>query len=88
MTSKADEIAFYGSIYLLTFGKDRTFFYENASDVICQFLVDNYWGENLVSRVNLLSKLLCFDSFVHPKIKDELVRKSREVSNYFNQNPK
>ncbi|MDR1876504.1 MAG: hypothetical protein LBQ84_02630 [Flavobacteriaceae bacterium] len=86
MITKAEEAEFYGTIYLLAFGKDRTFFYNNDSQFIYRFLVENYWGENLELRIKLLSKLLYFDSFVHPFFKKELILKSKELSQ-FNQNP-
>jgi hypothetical protein len=88
MISKAEEIEFYGTIYLLAFGKDSAFFYDNDCGIICKLLIDNYFGDNLVSRINLLSKLLYFDSFVNPEIKADLIQKSKEVLDYFNQNPK
>lgn len=87
MTTKTEEMEFYSAVYLLAFEKNNTFFYNNDSCSIYKFLSEKYWGENLVLRINLLSKLLYFDSFVQSGIKKELIRKSKELSNYLNHNP-
>ncbi|MDR1370004.1 MAG: hypothetical protein LBJ72_07770 [Dysgonamonadaceae bacterium] len=79
MTSK-EEIEFYETIYLLTFGKEKNFFLNSNFITICRFLNENYWGDNLILRIRLLSKLLYYDAIVSPKkIKNELIRKSQEL---------
>jgi hypothetical protein len=88
MLSKNDEIKFYSAIYLLAFGKDKSFFYDNDSSTIYVFLSENYWGDNLELKIKLLAKLLYYDSFVSAvKIREELIKKSEELSRYLNQNP-
>ncbi|MDR0543267.1 MAG: hypothetical protein LBH19_13785, partial [Dysgonamonadaceae bacterium] len=79
MLSKNDEIEFYSTIYLSALGKDRSFFHNKDSSSIYVFLTENYWGDSLALRLQLLAKLLYFDSLVAPaKMKRELVKKSYE----------
>ena len=87
MVSKKDEIELYSKIYLSAFGKDKSFFYEKDISAIYAFLTERYWGDSLTLRINLLAKLLCFDSRVCPPgIKRELIKKSNELNEYLNRN--
>jgi hypothetical protein len=87
MLSKSNEIRLYTQIYLLAFGKDKSFFHDNDTLSIYAFLVENYWGDSLTLRIKLLAKLLYFDSFVNPpKTKKDLMKKSEELTKYLNQN--
>ncbi|GHV32483.1 hypothetical protein FACS1894177_08660 [Bacteroidia bacterium] len=87
MLSKSNEKRLYTLIYHLAFGKDKSFFYDNDSQSIYAFLIENYWGDGLALRIKLLAKLLYFDSFVNPlKIKKDLMKKSEELNKYLNQN--
>jgi hypothetical protein len=87
--SDNDEAEFYEKIYLLAFDKDKSFFYDSDLPTIIAFLNENYWGDNLILRIKLLAKLMYFDSSVCPrKYKNELIKKSDELTEYLNQNPK
>jgi len=80
MIKKEEEINFYKSIYMLTFGKEAGFFYLNDIDTILSFLKEKYSGDNLQVRVMLLSKLLYFDSDLNPDLKKDLRLKSEKLS--------
>jgi len=82
MASKAEEREFYSTIYLLVFGKESQYFYQNNSVTIFNFLKENFWGENLHFRIKLLSKLLYFDSYTNRQMSTELRVKSIELSEY------
>lgn len=82
MASKTEEKEFYKTIYFLTFGKESHYFYSNDSSIIISFLKEQFWGEDLRIRLNLLAKLLYFDSFVNPQINTELKIKSQKLKQY------
>ncbi|GAB6123462.1 hypothetical protein JCM30204_46120 [Dysgonomonas termitidis] len=82
MISKTEEKEFYKTIYILTFGKEFHYFYSNESETILNFLKREFWGEDLRLRINLLAKLLYFDSLVNPQISSELRVKSKELILY------
>ncbi len=84
MTSKAEEIEFYKTIYILAFGKGFHYFHSNDSNTIFDFLKEQFWGEDLRLRINLLAKLLYFDSLANPQISNELKVKSEELKEYAN----
>ncbi|MDU1906643.1 MAG: hypothetical protein E6772_17900 [Dysgonomonas sp.] len=84
MISKAEEIEFYKTIYILTFGKGFHYFHSNDSNTIFDFLKEQFWGEDLRLRINLLAKLLYFDSLTNPQISNELKVKSEELTQYAN----
>ncbi|PXV59338.1 hypothetical protein CLV62_1374 [Dysgonomonas alginatilytica] len=79
MTTKTKEKEFYKIIYLLAFGRDSGYFYQNDSITIFNSLKDEFWGESLRYRIQLLSKLLYYDSLADPKISFELRTKSQEL---------
>lgn len=88
MISKSEEIEFYETIYSLVFRKEKNFFYNNNTITIFRFLHENYWGDCLIFRIRLLSKLLYYDAFVNSKkIKTDLIKKSQELKEFLNQNP-
>lgn len=84
MASRKEEQYFYDTIYLLAFGKDALYFYQNDSITIFKFMKKNFWGESLQIRIKLLSKLLYFDSYTNPQMSRDLRMKSTELSEYIN----
>lgn len=82
MASSKEEQNFYDTIYLLAFGKDALYFYQNDSITIFKFMKKNFWGESLQIRIKLLSKLLYFDSYTNPVIRSELRAKSDSLLKY------
>lgn len=80
MISKTGENKFYKTIYLLTFGRESHFFYTNDSLTIITYLKENFWGEDLRIKLNLLIKLLYFDSYTNPQMSRDLKMKSTELS--------
>ena len=79
MVDKRYEIEFYEQVYLLAFGKDKLFFYQNDTANILIFLEDNFFGDNLQFKIRLLAKLLYYDSFVNSSIKNPLMQKSKSL---------
>ena len=87
MASREEEKMLYKAIYELAFNMEATFFYTSDCDAIFAFLKENFWGESLEIRINLLSKLLGFDADVNPPIKKELKKKSNELKRFLTSLP-
>ncbi|WP_080903478.1 hypothetical protein [Parabacteroides sp. Marseille-P3160] len=79
MITQKSEKEFYRTIYSLVMEKEAEFFYYNDTQTILKELSAKFWGENLLLRMRLLTKLLYFDSFVNASLKEELRAKSAEL---------
>lgn len=79
MVTQKSEKEFYRTVYSLAMGKEAEFFYDNDVQTILSDLRVRFWGEDLLQRLQLLSKLLYFDSFVNAPLKEDLRSKSEEL---------